>query len=63
MKICLCPSSIAWIRRHLKKSARSQFTRLIKAGGIKKITKRRRTPAQIRATKKLVAFNRRRRKR
>jgi len=30
MRICLCPASIAWIRRNLKKSARSAFTSLLK---------------------------------
>ena len=39
-RICLCPASIAWIRRHLKKSARATFTNLLKKGSISNITKR-----------------------
>ena len=40
-RICLCPASIAWIRRHLKKSAKATFTRLISKGSISKITRHR----------------------
>ena len=72
-RICLCPASIAWIRRHLKKSARATFTRLLSKGSIAKITRRRkgrrkgksrkhRTAKQRAATRKLVAFNKRRRR-
>ncbi len=47
-KICLCPASIAWIRRHLKKSARAQFTKLLKGGSARvlKRTKRKRRFSQ-----------------
>ena len=58
IKICLCPSSIAWIRRHLKKSARSQFSKLIKNGGISKAIKRkskRRFSAKQLAAQRLFA--------
>ena len=41
-RICLCPASIAWIRKHLMKSARSQFSKLISKGSISKIRKTRR---------------------
>jgi len=30
VKICLCPSSINWIRRHLKKSAKKAFSSMLK---------------------------------
>ena len=33
-RICLCPASILWITRHLKKSARPQWKKVIKAGSI-----------------------------
>ena len=71
-KICFCPSSLAWIIKHLKKSAVPKFRRMIKgtpelsevrAFNKKIIRKKRRTPKQIRATKKLIAFNKRRRAR
>ena len=39
-EICLCPASINWIRKHLLKSARKTFTRMITKGSIKKINKR-----------------------
>ncbi len=28
-RICLCPASIAWIRKHLMKSARSTFNKML----------------------------------
>ena len=65
-KICLCPQSIAWIRKHLMKSARQTFTKMIKVGTISKIKihhKKRRSAKQRAATRKLLAFNRRRRRR
>ena len=79
-RICFCPSSLAWIIKHLKKSAVPKFRRMIK-GTPKEISvlkndpvleimkevgrkrKKRRTAKQIRATKKLIAFNKRRRAR
>jgi len=30
MRICLCPASIAWIRKHLTKSSRKTFTKMLK---------------------------------
>ena len=36
-KVCLCPASIAWIRKHLMKSARSTFTKMISTGSIKRV--------------------------
>ena len=29
-KICFCPSSINWIRKHLQKSARAGFSKMLK---------------------------------
>ncbi len=34
IRICLCPTSIAWIRKHLMKSARAQFTKMIRKNKI-----------------------------
>ena len=28
-RVCFCPASIAWIKKHLMKSARAQFKKLI----------------------------------
>ena len=39
-RICLCPASIAWIRKHLMKSARRTFTKMIGTGSIKKVARR-----------------------
>ncbi len=64
VKICLCPKSIAWIGRHLVKSARAKWKAMIFQGFIVKGSKRnkkRRTAKQLRATRKLIAFNKRRR--
>ena len=36
-RICLCPASIAWIRKHLMKSARRTFTKMIGKGSIMKV--------------------------
>ncbi len=36
-RICLCPKSIAWIRKHLTKSARRTFTKMISRGSIKRV--------------------------
>ena len=66
-KICLCPASIAWIIRNLKKSSKSKFRSMIgripttKRKGRRKGRKHR-TAKQRRATRKLVAFNKRRRR-
>jgi hypothetical protein len=40
-KICLCPESIKWIKKHLLKSARAKFEKLLKKGTIKKVIKKR----------------------
>ena len=64
-RICLCPASIAWIRKHLQKSAKATFSRMISKGSISKIRRKgrkHRTAKQRRATRKLVAFNKRRRR-
>ena len=36
-KICLCPESIRWIKKHLLKSAKAKFSKMIKVGSIKKL--------------------------
>ena len=53
-RICLCPASIAWIRKHLQKSAKATFTRMISKGSISKIVHRKkaRTAKQKKADKK-----------
>jgi len=58
-KICLCPESIHWIKKHLLKSAKAKFAKMIKVGSIKKVKKRKkkRSKKQIAATKKLIAWN------
>ena len=60
-RICLCPASIAWIRKHLLPSARSEFTRLISRGTIRKLArpfaKPHRSAKQKAATRKLVRLN------
>ena len=63
-RICLCPESIAWIRKHLMKSARRTFTKMISKGSIKRVIRRtkRRTAKQRAATRRLIAFNKRRRR-
>jgi len=49
VKICLCPTSIAWIGRNLKKSAKAKWRAMIK---LNKPTKRRKAPKSKRKTKK-----------
>ncbi len=73
-RICLCPASIAWIRKHLMKSARSTFSSMLRTGSIKSIAtqlrvkrlkrtrKRHRSAKQRAATRRLIAFNKRRRR-
>ena len=57
-KICLCPESIRWIKKHLLKSAKAKFSKMIKVGSIKKVKrKKKRSKKQIEATKKLIAWN------
>ena len=68
-RICFCAESLVWIAKHLKKSARAQFHKmilkqkpnLVDVIPLTGIRKKRRTAKQIRATKKLIAFNKRRR--
>ncbi len=40
-KICLCPESIKWIKKHLLKSARARFEKLLKKGTIKNVIRQR----------------------
>ena len=40
-KICLCPESIKWIKKHLLKSARARFEKLLKKGTIKNVIRTR----------------------
>ena len=40
-KICLCPESIKWIKKHLLKSARAKFDKLLKKGTIKNVIRKR----------------------
>jgi len=57
-KICLCPESIRWIKKHLLKSAKAKFSKMIKVGSIKKVKRKKtRSKKQIAATKKLIAWN------
>ena len=53
-KICLCPESIKWIKKHLLKSARAKFNKLLKKGTIKDIIiKKKRSKKQLANDKKL----------
>ena len=59
-KICLCPATILWIRRHLIKSARAEFSKRVI--GISKVVRKsrgkpRRSAKQRAATKRLVRWN------
>lgn len=71
-RICLCPASIAWIRKHLMKSARRTFSMMLSKGSIKKVGRshrkkfsRKQLAAQRLFAKRARAgtFRRRRRKR
>ncbi len=70
LKICLCPKSISWIIHHLKKSSRATFRRMIGENTpLKRVIgrkhrsgKHRRTAKQRAATRRLIAFNKRRRR-
>ena len=72
-RICFCPKSLTWIMKHLKKGARSQFRQMIQEGIFRKVgapslgtigkrKKKRRTAKQRAATRRLIAFNKRRRR-
>jgi len=41
IRICLCPTSINWIRRHLKKSAKAAFNAMLKRNNPPKTKKKR----------------------
>ena len=51
-KICLCPESIKWIKKHLLKSARAKFQQLLKKGSIKKVKTKRKTKKMTKEEKK-----------
>jgi len=66
LRICFCIQSIEWIGRHLKKSARAQFKKMVSNNFPRtkeKLFKKPRSRKQQAATRKLVAFNKRRRRR
>jgi len=60
-KICICPKTMAWIFRNLKKASKAKFRTMMKRQA--KGEMKPRSAKQIRATKKLIAFNKRRRAR
>jgi hypothetical protein len=72
-KFCFCLTSVKWILKHLRVADRDTFSKMLvhnemsltpRVLGLKrKFKKKRRTAKQIRATKKLIAFNKRRRAR
>ena len=53
-KICLCPESIRWIKKHLLKSAKAKFSKMIKVGSIKKVKAKKTKKKTKRKTKKIV---------
>ena len=55
-KICLCPESIRWIKRHLLKSAKAKFSKMIKVGSIKKV-KAKKTKKKLKAGIHFVTIN------
>ena len=61
-KICFCPKSIAWIGRNLKHAALKKWKAMIFQGFIVKRKTKRRTAKQRAATRRLIAFNKRRRR-
>ena len=74
VRICFCPASLEWIRKHLMKSARHKFRLMVQQGIATKAgfpslarnpkrrkSKKRRTAKQRAATRRLIAFNKRRR--
>ncbi len=52
-RVCFCPESLTWIRKHLMKSARSKFNQMI-SGQVKSIIKRRTTKRRF-SRKQLAA--------
>ena len=55
-RICLCPASIAWIRKHLMKSARRTFTKMISTGSIKRVAHKVRKGKRPRFTPRIKSF-------
>ena len=55
-KICLCPESIRWIKKHLLKSAKAKFSKMIKVGSIKKV-KAKKTKKKLKAGIHFVTIN------
>jgi len=59
-KICLCPESIQWIKKHLLKSAQAKFSKMIKVGSIKKVIDKKRkkkTKKKLKAGIHFVTIN------
>ena len=54
-RICLCPASIAWIRKHLMKSARRTFSKMIDVGGITRVAHKVRKSKKRFSRKQLAA--------
>ena len=71
--VCFCATTIKWIAVHLQKSARDAFSRMVvrnslsmtpRVLGLKRVfKKKRRTAKQIAATRKLVAWGKKHRRR
>ncbi len=57
-RICLCPASIAWIRKHLMKSARRTFTKMISKGSITRVSKKLRSSHRRKFSRKQLAAQR-----
>ena len=59
-KICLCPESIRWIKKHLLKSAKAKFSKMIKVGSIKKLKAKKtkkKTKKKLKAGIHLIKIN------
>ena len=60
--VCFCPASIAWIRKHLMKSARRKFILMMNQQIIKKVrsshSKKKRSKSRKRPTAKQLAARR-----
>ena len=57
-RVCLCPESIAWIARHLQKSARATFRKMIKSGSIKAVSRAVKRRTKRRFSQKQLAAQR-----
>jgi len=55
-KICLCPESIQWIKKHLLKSAKAKFAKMITVGSIKKVIDKK-TKKKLKAGIHFVTIN------